>query len=76
MFAAEQTFFTTKIQGEVIMIEFENVSKVFQVKENKVNALKDVNLKIETGDIYGIIGFSGAGKSTLLRGERKALYPL
>lgn len=49
------------------MIEFENVSKVFQVKENKVNALKDVNLKIETGDIYGIIGFSGAGKSTLLR---------
>lgn len=49
------------------MIEFENVSKVFQVKENKVNALKNVSLKIEKGDIYGIIGFSGAGKSTLLR---------
>lgn len=49
------------------MIEFENVSKVFPVKENKVNALKNVNLKIEKGDIYGIIGFSGAGKSTLLR---------
>lgn len=49
------------------MIEFENVSKVFQVKENKVDALKNVNLKIEEGDIYGIIGFSGAGKSTLLR---------
>lgn len=49
------------------MIEFENVSKVFQVKENKVNALKNVSLKIEKGDIYGIIGFSVAGKSTLLR---------
>ena len=49
------------------MIEFENVSKVFQGKENKVEALKNVNLKIEEGDIYGIIGFSGAGKSTLLR---------
>ena len=49
------------------MIEFENVSKVFRGKENQVEALKNVNLKIETGDIYGIIGFSGAGKSTLLR---------
>lgn len=49
------------------MIEFENVSKVFQGKENRVDALKNVNLKIEDGDIYGIIGFSGAGKSTLLR---------
>lgn len=49
------------------MIEFENVSKVFQGKENRVEALKNVSLKIETGDIYGIIGFSGAGKSTLLR---------
>ena len=49
------------------MIEFENVSKVFQVKENKVEALKNVSLKIEDGDIYGIIGFSGAGKSTLIR---------
>lgn len=49
------------------MIEFENVSKVFEGKDNRVEALKNVNLKIEEGDIYGIIGFSGAGKSTLLR---------
>lgn len=49
------------------MIEFENVSKTFLAKEAKVEALKNVNLKIEDGDIYGIIGFSGAGKSTLIR---------
>lgn len=49
------------------MIEFKNVSKEFEVKDKKVQALKDVTLKIEKGDIYGIIGFSGAGKSTLLR---------
>lgn len=49
------------------MIEFENVSKVFRSKDSQVNALKHVNLNIEKGDIYGIIGFSGAGKSTLLR---------
>lgn len=49
------------------MIEFQQVSKTFQTRESTVQALKDVNLKIEEGDIYGIIGFSGAGKSTLLR---------
>ena len=32
-----------------------------------VEALKDVNLNIDSGDIYGIIGMSGAGKSTLVR---------
>lgn len=49
------------------MIEFRNVSKEFEAKDRKVEALKNVTLKIEKGDIYGIIGFSGAGKSTLLR---------
>ena len=49
------------------MIEFRNVSKDFEAKDRKVHALKNVTLKIEKGDIYGIIGFSGAGKSTLLR---------
>ena len=49
------------------MIEFKNVSKEFEAKDKKVQALKNVTLKIEKGDIYGIIGFSGAGKSTLLR---------
>lgn len=49
------------------MIEFENVSKVFQVNGSPLRALDHVSLKIESGDIYGIIGFSGAGKSTLIR---------
>ncbi len=49
------------------MIEFENVSKVFHVNGTSLQALNNVNLKIESGDIYGIIGFSGAGKSTLIR---------
>ncbi|MRI72320.1 ATP-binding cassette domain-containing protein, partial [Enterococcus casseliflavus] len=33
----------------------------------KVTALKDIDLTVESGDIYGIIGYSGAGKSTLVR---------
>lgn len=49
------------------MIRFENVNKEFSQKRNTVKALQDINLEIETGDIFGIIGFSGAGKSTLLR---------
>lgn len=49
------------------MIELRNVRKIFKTKESEVKALDDVSLKIEDGDIYGIIGFSGAGKSTLIR---------
>lgn len=49
------------------MIEFSNISKTFKTKDREVHAVRDVNLTIEQGDIFGIIGFSGAGKSTLLR---------
>lgn len=48
-------------------IEVKHLSKVFNQKELNVEALKDINLSIEKGDIYGIIGMSGAGKSTLVR---------
>lgn len=49
------------------MIRFEHVSKEFVDKDGTVKAVNDVNLEIEKGEIYGIIGFSGAGKSTLVR---------
>lgn len=49
------------------MIKFKGVSKTFTYKNRKVDAVKNVNLHIEKGKIYGIIGFSGAGKSTLVR---------
>ena len=49
------------------MIRIAGVSKTFSVKDNKVEALKNVSLDIAKGDIYGIIGMSGAGKSTLLQ---------
>ena len=49
------------------MIELVGVNKTFTTKDLNVEACKGVNLKIEDGDIFGIIGFSGAGKSTLVR---------
>ena len=49
------------------MIEFKNVSKTFTIGKRKVHAVQNVSLKIQRGEIFGIIGFSGAGKSTLLR---------
>lgn len=49
------------------MIEIRNLSKSFATADGPVDALKNVNLTINNGDIYGIIGMSGAGKSTLVR---------
>lgn len=49
------------------MIRLEGVNKTFRLKKREVKALKDINLIIEDGSIFGIIGSSGAGKSTLVR---------
>ena len=49
------------------MIRIENLSQTFDGAGGRVAALHDINLTIEDGDIYGIIGMSGAGKSTLVR---------
>ena len=49
------------------MIELQNLSKVYASPAGDVEALRDVSLRIEDGEIFGIIGLSGAGKSTLVR---------
>ena len=48
------------------MIKVEKLTKVFH-GQTDVTALNGIDLDVEKGDIYGIIGMSGAGKSTLLR---------
>ena len=50
----------TKGQSEMAgMIEVRNLSKTFVTKDANVEALQNINLSIQTGDIYGIIGMSG-----------------
>ena len=48
------------------MIELNQVVKRYHTKDKDV-LVDNVNLNIETGSIFGVIGFSGAGKSTLIR---------
>lgn len=49
------------------MITFSHIEKTYSSLAGPVHALKDINLTIKTGEIFGIIGLSGAGKSTLVR---------
>ena len=49
------------------IVEVQHLYKTFRTKDAQVDALRDINLQVEKGDIYGIIGMSGAGKSTLVR---------
>jgi D-methionine transport system ATP-binding protein len=49
------------------VIDIEHVSKHYVVDHNAIPAITDINLRIEKGEIFGIIGASGAGKSTLIR---------
>lgn len=49
------------------MIELKHISKTFSTADGTVEALKDVSLTVEDGEIFGIIGMSGAGKSPLVR---------
>ena len=60
----------TRVEGSasiLALIELNQLTKTFKGKTQTVDALKDINLQIEQGDIFGIIGMSGAGKSTLVR---------
>jgi D-methionine transport system ATP-binding protein len=49
------------------MISIKNVQKIYASKQGPVKAVDDVNLEINEGEIFGVIGYSGAGKSTLIR---------
>ena len=49
------------------MIEIKGLNKTFYSAEREVQALKNLELTIENGEIFGVIGYSGSGKSTLIR---------
>ena len=49
------------------MIQLDHIDVTFQQKKPQIQAVKDVTIHINEGDIYGIVGYSGAGKSTLVR---------
>ena len=49
------------------IIQIQHLNKTFGTGPTAVHALEDINLEIEAGEIFGIIGLSGAGKSTLVR---------
>ena len=53
--------------GGDCMIEINNLNKIYHIKGNEVEAIKNVSLKINDGEIFGVIGYSGAGKSSLVR---------
>ena len=49
------------------IINLEHIDITFRQKKRVIEAVKDVSIVINKGDIYGIVGYSGAGKSTLVR---------
>jgi len=48
-------------------VRIRGLEKTFRTRDGDVEVLKGIDLEVEAGDIFGVIGFSGAGKSTLLR---------
>jgi D-methionine transport system ATP-binding protein len=49
------------------MFELNDVSKIYETRNHRVEAVANVSLQVSQGDIFGIVGFSGAGKSSLIR---------
>ena len=61
-------FFCVKIASESKqMIELRQINKTYHTKKGSVTALADINLTVQRGEIFSVIGKSGAGKSTLIR---------
>jgi D-methionine transport system ATP-binding protein len=56
-----------KLRGVKLMILLENVQKIYRAKHGDVTAVRNADLEIREGEIFGIIGYSGAGKSSLIR---------
>ena len=51
---------------ENIMVQAENLVKIYKSKDVEVMALQGLDLTVERGELMGLIGSSGSGKSTLL----------
>lgn len=49
------------------MIQLHNITKKYKTANGELTAVKNVDLSIDKGEIFGIIGYSGAGKSTMIR---------
>lgn len=49
------------------LITVKNIKKIYPSKQGRITAVDDVNLEVNEGEIFGVIGYSGAGKSTLIR---------
>lgn len=58
---------TKMIEGDFAMIQLKNITKIYQTNNGELTAVKNVNLSVDRGEIFGIIGYSGAGKSTMIR---------
>jgi D-methionine transport system ATP-binding protein len=59
--------FGSQVDFSVPHIKIRNLNKYYDIQGNSVHALKDINLDIPEGKVFGIIGKSGAGKSSLIR---------
>lgn len=49
------------------MFELSDVSKIYETRNSRIQAVANVSLQVSPSDIFGIVGFSGAGKSSLIR---------
>jgi putative ABC transport system ATP-binding protein len=59
-------FYCSGFIGVIVVVKIENVSKFYTLGDQKVQALKEINLTVDEGDLLAIAGPSGSGKSTLL----------